>query len=73
MDDAPLSEKHAKILRKYKVVCICNTIRYPRVADAIENGARTAEEVARATGCTTGSCHGERCVPVILEMLDGKR
>lgn len=73
MDDDPLSEKHAKILRKYKVVCICNTIRYPRVAEAIENGARSVEEIARATGCTTGSCHGERCVPTILEMLDGKR
>ena len=45
----------------------------PRVEEAIENGARSLEDVARATGCTTGSCHGERCVPVILEMLDGKR
>ena len=55
------------------MVCVCNAIRYPRVAEAIEQGARSVEEVARATGCTTGSCHGERCVPVILEMLDGKR
>ena len=73
MDDAPLSEKHARILLKYRPVCICNGIKVPRVADAIANGARSVEEVARATGCTTGSCHGERCVPVILEMLDGKR
>ena len=73
MDDAHLSEKHARILLKYKPVCICNGIKYPRVADAIAAGAGSVEEVARATGCTTGSCHGERCVPVILEMLDGKR
>ena len=73
MDDAPLSEKHARILRKYKPVCICNGIRFPRVEEAIQNGARSLSEVARDTGCTTGSCHGERCVPVILEMLDGKR
>jgi bacterioferritin-associated ferredoxin len=43
------------------------------VAEAIANGAQSVEDVARVTGCTTGSCHGERCVPVILEMLDGKR
>jgi len=73
VDDARLSEKHVRILLKYKPVCICNGIKYPRVADAIAAGARTVEEVARATGCTTGSCHGERCVPVILDMLDGKR
>ena len=73
MDDAPLSERHARILLKHRVVCVCNAIRYPRVAEAIEQGARSVEEVARATGCTTGSCHGERCVPVILDMLDGKR
>jgi len=73
VDDAPVSEKHARILLKYRPVCICNGIKYPRVADAIASGARSVEEVASATGCTTGSCHGERCVPVILEMLDGKR
>ena len=28
------------------------------------DGARSVEEVAAETGCTTGSCHGERCVPV---------
>lgn len=73
MDETPLSEKHRLALLKYKPVCICNGIKYPRVAAAIAAGARSVEEVARETGCTTGSCHGERCVPVILEMLDGKR
>ena len=62
-------DKRALFLLKYKAVCICNTIRYPRVAAAIENGARSVDEVARATGCTTGECAGERCTPIILEML----
>ncbi|MCG3194617.1 MAG: hypothetical protein DIJKHBIC_03878 [Thermoanaerobaculia bacterium] len=65
---APLDKK-ALFLLKYKPVCICNAIRYPRVATAIEEGARSVEDVARATGCTTGSCHGDRCTPVIREML----
>jgi bacterioferritin-associated ferredoxin len=62
-------EKRALILLKYRPVCICNTIRYPRVKEAIDRGARTIDEVARATGCTTGDCHGERCIPVIQAML----
>ncbi len=70
MSDPPLSPKHALVLLKYRPVCICNTIRYPRVKDAIERGARTVEQVAKATGCTTGECGGERCVPVIRALLE---
>ena len=67
--DAPLSPKHALVLLKYRPVCICNTIRHPRVQAAIDGGARTVEAVAKATGCTTGECRGERCIPVIEDLL----
>lgn len=67
--DEPISPKKALVLLKYRPVCICNTIRYPRVKEAIDAGARTVEQVATATGCTTGECRGERCVPVIEELL----
>jgi bacterioferritin-associated ferredoxin len=69
MTEAPLSDKRALMLLKYRAVCICNTIRYPRVQAEIERGARTVEQIAEATGCTTGECRGERCRPVIVEML----
>jgi bacterioferritin-associated ferredoxin len=62
-------EKRQLMLLKFRPVCICNTIRYPRVKDAIDRGARTVEAVALATGCTTGECAGERCRPVIEAML----
>jgi bacterioferritin-associated ferredoxin len=67
----PLSteEKRQLMLLKFRPVCICNTIRVPRVKDAIDRGARTVEDVARATGCTTGDCRGERCRPVVEAML----
>lgn len=72
-DNEPLPlDKKALILLKYKPVCICNAIRYGRVQTAIDEGARSVEDVARATGCTTGSCHGERCTPVIREMLQAR-
>jgi bacterioferritin-associated ferredoxin len=70
--EEPMSQdmnKRALMLLKYRPVCICNTIRYPRVKVAIDAGARSVEDVARATGCTTGDCHGERCRPVIEAML----
>lgn len=68
-------EKRALVLLKYRPVCICNTIRAPRVIAAIEAGASTVAEVAKATGCTTGDCAGERCIPVIEALLAerGKR
>ena len=66
-------EKRALALLKYKPVCLCNTIRYPAVQAAIDRGARTVAEVARATGCTTGDCHGERCIPVIESLLGAAR
>jgi bacterioferritin-associated ferredoxin len=71
ISDRPLTteDKRALALLKYRPVCICNTIRYPRVKQAIDAGARTVEEVASATGCTTGDCRGERCIPVIEAML----
>lgn len=69
MSEPPLSPKHALVLLKYRPVCICNTVRYPRVKEAIDRGARTVEEVAAATGCTTGECRGERCGPVIRSLL----
>jgi len=67
--DEPVSAKKALVLLRYRPVCICNTIRYPRVKEAIDAGARTVEAVAKATGCTTGECRGERCSPVIEELL----
>jgi bacterioferritin-associated ferredoxin len=62
-------EKRQLMLLKFRPVCICNTIRGPRVKDAIDRGARTVDAVAQATGCTTGECRGERCRPVIEAML----
>ena len=65
--------RRALALAKYRPVCICNAIRYPRVKEAIDGGAASVEEVARRTGCTTGSCGGERCRPLVEEMLRAAR
>jgi len=67
------SEKSALALLKYRPVCLCNTIRVPAVKSAIAGGAQSVEEVAAATGCTTGDCRGERCTPVIQLLLEESR
>ncbi len=72
-EDPPLDEaaekRRALILLKYRPVCICNGIRYARVKEAIDGGAKTIEAVARETGCTTGGCGGERCIPILTALL----
>jgi NAD(P)H-nitrite reductase large subunit len=37
---------------------------------AILNGARTVEEVRKATGAGSGSCGGRRCTPKIEQLLE---
>ena len=52
-----------------KVVCICKGIKKRIFWKALDDGARTKEEVNRATGSGNGSCQGRRCGPRILELL----
>ncbi len=53
-----------------KKVCQCNGIKRKTVVDAINAGADTLEKVSKATGTGTGGCHGNRCTPVITELLE---
>jgi len=44
-----LSEK----LRK-KIACNCHNVTYGKIYDAVQAGAKTADEVASVTGASTG-------------------
>ena len=37
-----------------KLACRCHNVSYGKIYDAVRNGARTVEEVSRATGAGTG-------------------
>ncbi|NEZ84476.1 (2Fe-2S)-binding protein, partial [Clostridium botulinum] len=41
-------------------VCICKNINRLTIKNAIKSGARTVEEVRKATGAGTGACKGNR-------------
>ncbi|HDI3040145.1 TPA: (2Fe-2S)-binding protein [Clostridium botulinum] len=55
-----------QIMDKLKKVCICKNIN--RLT--IKSGARTVEEVRKATGAGTGACKGNRCTYTIEKLLE---
>ncbi len=58
-----------EIKARVRVVCICKGIKMSRICDAVTSGARTVEEVNRATGSGNGGCGATRCRPVIEEII----
>jgi bacterioferritin-associated ferredoxin len=59
-----------EIMDKLTKVCLCTGISRKTIKNAIQNGAKTLEEVQKATGAGSGSCNGKRCTPKILELLE---
>lgn len=58
------------IMDRLTKVCLCKGINRASIKKAIDNGAKTIDEVQKATGVGSGSCHGCRCTPKIEELLD---
>lgn len=63
-------EINAEIMDKLTKVCLCKGISRATIKKAIENGAKTVEDVRKATGATTGGCGGKRCTPKIQQLID---
>ena len=59
----------SEILDKLTKVCLCKGIPRSSMKKAIKNGAKTVEEVRKATGAGSGPCGGRRCTPKIEELL----
>lgn len=57
------------IRARFRIVCICKSIKLGRISDAIKAGATTVAQVNRATGSGVGDCGATRCGPVIEAML----
>jgi bacterioferritin-associated ferredoxin len=55
---------------KLTKICIFKSISRLNIKMAIEDGAKTVEDVKKATGVTTGSCRGKRCSEKIQELID---
>ncbi len=60
---------NSEIMDKLTKVCLCKAIPRSTIKKAIQNGARTLEEVQKVTGAGSGGCKGNRCTPKIEEIL----
>lgn len=58
-----------QILDKLTKVCLCKAISRATIKKAIENGAKTVEEVNKVTGSGSGGCGGRRCSVKIEELI----
>ncbi len=59
-----------EILDKMTKICICKSKSRAVMKKVIKDGARTLEEVQKATGAGSGPCGGRRCTPKILKLLE---
>lgn len=53
------------------VVCPCQGVTLAALQAAVEDGARTPDELKRWTRCGMGSCQWRRCGPAIMQWLSG--
>ncbi|WDC84563.1 (2Fe-2S)-binding protein [Caloramator sp. mosi_1] len=58
------------ILDKLTKVCVCKSISRLNIKKAIENGAKTLDDVIKVTGATTGPCKGRRCKDKIEKLIE---
>ncbi len=58
------------VMDKLTKVCICKAISRAKIKKAILDGAKTVEEVQKATGAGSGGCGGRRCTPKIQNLLN---
>ena len=58
-----------KVLDKLKKICLCKVISKATIKKAIKNGAKTLEDVQKVTGAGSGGCRGNRCTPMIQDIL----
>ncbi|GAB4262795.1 MAG: (2Fe-2S)-binding protein [Deferrisomatales bacterium] len=50
-------------------VCRCEDVTLAEVEQALDDGARTLEEVKRLTRCTMGPCQGRTCRHVLAQVI----
>lgn len=58
-----------EILARLKPGCICKGIKLHAILQAIEDGAKSFEEIAMITGIGDGSCKSGRCREKVSALL----
>ncbi|MCJ7688218.1 MAG: (2Fe-2S)-binding protein [Clostridiaceae bacterium] len=60
---------NSEIMDKITKICLCKAIPRSTIKNAIQNGAKTVEDVQKVTGAGSGGCKGQRCTPKIQQIL----
>lgn len=62
-------------MENQEIVCDCSNVTKGQIVQALEQGAKTLEDIRRMTGaCTKGMCkelspRGKCCSPIIMEIM----
>ncbi len=59
-----------EIIARLKPGCICKGIKLHTIVTAIENGAKTFEELTKQTNIGGGSCDSKRCRAKVKLLLE---
>jgi bacterioferritin-associated ferredoxin len=51
------------------IICRCEDVTHGEIADALERGLNTAEEIKRILRCGMGPCQGRTCTRLIAQMI----
>lgn len=62
-----------EILTRVKAGCICKGIKLHAILRAIEEGAKSFDEIAMITGIGGGSCKSKRCREKISALLEEQK
>jgi len=54
------------------IICRCEDVTYGEVADTIDAGLATTEEIKRVLRCGMGPCQGRTCSRLIARMIAEK-
>lgn len=54
------------------IICRCEELSIEEIEEAIENGARTFNDIKRLTRCGMGPCQAKICSDLVLELIKQK-
>ncbi|KYK29274.1 MAG: (2Fe-2S)-binding protein [Theionarchaea archaeon] len=55
-----------------EIVCRCEDITKEEIAEALDQGYKTLEELKRVLRCGMGPCQGRTCTPLIARVVAEK-
>ena len=63
-------QNESEILLNLKPCCICLGIRLGKVIKAVNEGAKTFQEISKKTGIGRGQCGATRCGATVKRLLE---